>query len=61
VVLPPSIILVSCWREDLDGWPLPKSVLMTLPLLRRVWWLLAGLTVDAYSLSSSVMDRGDDE
>lgn len=61
VVLPPSIIFMSSWCDTLDRRPLPKPVLITLPLWRRVWWLLAGLTVDAYSLSSRVIDRGDDE
>jgi hypothetical protein len=37
------------------------EVLTMLPLFLRVWWLLAGMTVDAISWSSSVMERGEDE
>jgi hypothetical protein len=49
-----SIIRSPPPREDLE-------MFVKLPLFLRVWWLLEGLTVDAISWSSSVMDRGEDE
>lgn len=55
-----SIIRMPLRWEPLDmllrlSWP--KLLLMTLVLLRRLWWLFAGLTVEIYSVSSMVMER----